>query len=370
MKKYQRATRNELNTFLLRNNAVKTQPELFNDVCDADGKTVNPKNLSRQNELTGTGIEYLTSYVEYICTHFKNTVTDKSRLYYEAPPIEWPAFLDIVTGGISGLREEAERAVMQAHAKPKPILIQAPNGHYMSMQPFVITFDWGNQKELEEKAAARIAGLNKVQDGMERLPVKTISMLFSKPLFGDFFREGANNYSFPVGMYAKFRKEAINIKNSLVSFRENGGNVTDEELEVDQGTFISAYTRFARYIMLHNNLTGRNLKNKNHYSPLNFDYNKTLDFLTSVYPSAISTNGRRERRIDMPKFIKFLSSAIAFYRCIPNFLLYPILEHIDGYGFRLGIYTSMKAADKASKEKGKNKIAGAPPFKGGAVARL
>jgi hypothetical protein len=84
-------------------------------------------------------------------------------------------------------------------------------------------------------------------------------------------------------------------------------------------------------------------------------FNKTLDFLTSVYPSAISTNGRRERRIDMPKFIKFLSSAIALYRVIPNFLLYPTLEHIDRYGFRLGIYTSMEAADKADKEKRESK---------------
>ena len=86
-----------------------------------------------------------------------------------------------------------------------------------------------------------------------------------------------------------------------------------------------------------------------------FDLDKTLDFLSSVYPSAIYTNGRRERRVDMPKFRKFLANAIAIYRSIPNFVLYPSLEAIDRHGFRLGIYTSMEAADKADEERKKAK---------------
>jgi hypothetical protein len=172
MKKYQHATKNELDTFLIRSNRVKTQPYLFNDICDMDGNIVESKIITRQNELTGAGIEYLTSFVEYICTHYKTMVKDRSRLYYEAPPIEWPAFLTIITGDIQGQRERAERAVLQLHAKPKPVLIQTPDGHYLSMQPFVISFDWKRPEELDEKAAARLAGLNKKEDGIERLPIK------------------------------------------------------------------------------------------------------------------------------------------------------------------------------------------------------
>lgn len=348
MRKYQRATKNELETFLLRNNKIKTQPELFSDVYDIAGNIVEAKNITRYNELTGSGIEYITSYVEYICTHFKNSVEDKGRFYYEAPPIEWAAFLDIVTGGIAGQRERAEIAIMHLHAKPKPVLVQSPNGHILSMQPFVITFDWGRPDELDAKAAARLARLNK--DDKKRLPIDTISILFSKPLFEDFFRKGAVSYSFPVGMYAKFFKESNDLKRSLVKHKKEYG-ITDEEIDVDQNTYVSAYARFARYIMRHNNLTGKDLKNKKHYSHLNFDLKKTLDFLNQVYPSAISTNGRGERRIDQSKFIKFLANSIALYRTIPNFLLYPTLEHIDSKGFRLGIYTSMDAADKADATK-------------------
>ena len=81
MKKYQRATKNELESFLLRNNQVKTQPELFNNIYDTDGKIV--ANVSRKNELTGAGVEYVASYVEYICTHFKTSVIKtNSKIYY------------------------------------------------------------------------------------------------------------------------------------------------------------------------------------------------------------------------------------------------------------------------------------------------
>jgi hypothetical protein len=183
-------------------------------------------------------------------------------------------------------------------------------------------------------------------------PIETITVQFSKPLFDDFFRKRAGSYSFPTGMYAKMFKEDNKLKNSLTEHRKEYGLADDDEIfELDQETYISAYTRFARYIMLHHNLTGVRFKNKEHYSPLIFDLDKTLDFISSVYPSAISTNGRRERHVDMPKFKKFLSNAIALYRCIPNFLLYPVLEHIDCNGFRLGIYTSMEAADEADRKK-------------------
>jgi hypothetical protein len=377
MKKYQRATKNELETFLLRNNQVRAQPELFNDIYDTEGHIIYPDDISRKNELTGAGIEYVISYVEYICTHFKELVVkNTSGHYYESPPVEWGVFLDIVTGGVSGQRDRAAKEILRLHANPKPVLIRRNDGHVVSMQPFILIFDWGKPETMGARAAANLARMQKGADGLAKkreveaarkenklfnvdnikilgmLPIESITVQFSKPLFNDFFRDRAGSYSFPTGMYAKMFKEANNLKESLRKEREEHGLTADDEImKFDQEEYISAYTRFARYIMLHNNLTATDIKNKKHYSYLSFDLYKTLDFLSSVYPSAISTNGRGERRIDKPKFIKFISSAIAFYRCIPNFLLYPVLEYIDRHGFRLGIYTSMELADKADSEK-------------------
>ena len=353
MKKYQRTTKNEMETFLIRSNQLKAQPELFNSIYDINGNMVSLDNISRKDEMTGAGIEYITSFIEYVCTHYRESIEDKSSHYYEAPLIEWTAFLDIVTGGITGQRERAETAIMHLHAKPRPVLVKASDGHIISMQPFVISFDWGLPEELDAKAAARLAHLNSNSDNRQRLPIKTISILFSKPLFGDFFREGAGTYSIPVGMYAKFFKEANELKKSLAQSKKEYGTaeITDKMLELDNNTYISSYTRFARYIMLHNNLSGKDFKNKNHYSTINFDFQKTVDFISQVYPSALTVNGRGERRVDMKKFIEFLSSSISLYRVIPNFLIYPVLEHIDRHGFRLGIFTAMNKADKADADR-------------------
>jgi len=377
MKKYQRATKNELETFMLRNNHVNMQPELFNDIYDADGNIIKPGNFSRKNEFTGAGIEYVTSYVEYLCTHHKTKVIKTaSENYYESPAVEWAGFLDIITGGISNQRDRAAKEILRLHAKPKPVLIRRNNGHVVSMQPFILIFDWGKPETMDARAAANLARMQEGADGLARkreieaarkenrplnvdnikfpdlLPIESITVQFSKPLFDDFFRKGAGNYSFPTGMYAKMFQEVNDLKESLAKHRKEYGIAADDEiLDLDQEAYISAYTRFARYIMLHNNLTSTDIKNKEHYSTLVFDLNKTLDFLSSVYPSAISTNGRKERRADMAKFTKFLSNAIALYRVIPNFLFYPTLEYIDRHGFRLGIYTSMEAADKADKER-------------------
>jgi hypothetical protein len=375
MKKYQRATKNELESFLIRNNQIKIQPELFDDIYSMDGKVITPDSISRKNELTGAGIEYVTSYIEYVCTHYKSSISRANNNYYEAPAIQWAAFLDIITGGISGQRDRAAREILKLHASPKPVLIRRNNNHMVSMQPFVIIFDWRNRETIGARAAAK---LDKMQEGVnklaikrefvrakrenrkidinnviypELLPIETITIQFSKPLFEDFFRSGAGSYSFPVGMYAKIFKMATDMKSSLKAMKEDGHYITDEEMNIDHEAHISAYTRFTRYIMLHNNLTKKELKDKDHYSPLSFDIKKTLDFLSSVYPSAIYMNGRRERHVDMPKFTQFMSSAIALYRATPNFLLYPVLEHIDRKGFRLGIYTTMEAANKADTDK-------------------
>lgn len=332
MKKWQRATGNELDTFLLRNNKVKAQPE--REIRDETGVLIPADTIKRSNELTGAGIEYLTSYVEYMCTHFKNLIeTEGSRLYYETTLVEWSAFLDIITGGISGQRERAEIAVMHLHAKPKPVIMIAGDGNLRSMQPFVITFDWGRPEELDAKAAARLVRLNKKDDKRERLPIKTISVMFAKPLFEDFFRKGAGTYSFPTGIYAKLFKAAQEMNR--------------QEIEHDLDAHISAYARFARYVIRHNNLTQKQTKDKTYYGQITIE---TLSFLNDVYPHGLEINGRGEKHIHKNRFKDFITIAASLYRAVEGFIVYPVIERIDADTFRLGIYTNRTRAQEADRK--------------------
>jgi hypothetical protein len=373
MKKWQRATKNELESFLTHSGKMHSEVP---DVYDTDGNIIPRDKLTRAQNLTGAGIEYASSYIEYLLTHHKKAVkTESSRLYYEAPIIEWEPFIDIVTGGIYGQRQRAERAIMNLHASPKPRIIQAADGHLISMQPFVISFDWGKPDELNAKAAARFAGLKRgEEDGL--LPIKTVSVMFAKPLFEDFFRKNAGTYSFPVGMYAKMFQRAHAQKLYLANLAKKVAEkdqATKERLEqiaetADQEAHISAYARFARYIAIHHNMTPAQQKKKDSYC---FIYPKTIDLFKAVYPSAITRNGRGVLGLDRNKAMNFLCNASTFYLEIPDFILYPVMESRPYEHIRIGICTSREAAkckaQEAAEEVAKNEMYGHPA---GTIAKI
>ena len=373
MEKYQRATGNELDTFLLRNNKIKSQPELFNEILDGDGNAVNTNGINRANEMAGAGIEYATSLVEYVCTHHRDCIkSTNSNLYYETEPIEWAVALDIMTGGITGQRSRAAKEILRLHAHPKPILIKRKDGRIVSMQPFVLAFDWGRPETLDARAAAKLANIQKGAeelakrneviaakkenrqidfDGIEYLdllPIERISVQFSKPLFEDMFRINGNTYSFPTGMYAKMFHFAQFHQKTYYDLKRAGHQGMScllEHFENMNDPQISAIARFARYIVRHNNLTAKQVKNKDHASIMSIPL---LPMISEVYPSAISTNGRGERHIDMRKVATFLDMALFIYFCIDNFIFYPVIKKggLTPQMLIIEIYTDVKKAEQ------------------------
>lgn len=354
MKKWQRATKNELDSILLRNSILKKQDI---EIQDIEGNIIPVNEIKRANELTGAGIEYLISFGEYLFTHFKDSIKTDSRLYYEAPPVEWSAFLKIITGDIYGQHKRAEIAIMHLHAKPKPAIMQAANGHLISMQPFILTFDWGRLEKLNATMAARLARL-KQKNGEYSLPIETISVMFAKPLFEAFFQKDPSTYSFPIGMYAKMFDIANRTKKSILEQEKElcndtflKLNLSDYEINktfkdlrsLDTDPYVSAYTRFARYIMRHHNLTKTQIKDKTHRSTISFSL---AELLKNVYPSALSKNGRGEIHINRDIATKLLKNALLIYLNIPDFMIYPVLINCEYDKIVLEIYTNLDLAKK------------------------
>jgi len=359
VRKYQRGAGNELDTFLLRSSLVKYQPDLFKDIRDQEGNLIDPKDFKRSNELTGAGIEYATSLVEYLCTHYKDMIQDTgSALYYETKPIQWQAALEIMSGGVKGQRGRVERALLMLHAKPKPVVIQRKDGRLTSMQPFVLAFDWGQAETLDARAAQKLAQCQRGTDVLAQkregeapdlLPIESISVQFAKPLFEDLLRKGGNTYSFPTGMYAKMYRTA------------EGLNAAEEKrdcLAYDPHT--SAFARFVRYIFRHNNLTAKQMKDKRHHSPLHLNL---LDMTSEVYPSAVSINGRGERHVEMKKIRDFIDRTMDIYFRIDNFLFYPVVRSLSAETLSLELYTDIGEARK------EREAAEVPPLPLPAVSR-
>jgi hypothetical protein len=108
--------------------------------------------------------------------------------------------------------------------------------------------------------------------------------------------------------------------------------------------YVSAFARFARYVVRHNNLTAKQRKNKDHYSIMNI---RLLDMVSEVYPGAINKNGRGERRVEMPKIKQFLDMVLLVYYCIDSFLFYPVIIKLTQETLKIGIYTDARKAEKA-----------------------
>jgi hypothetical protein len=354
LEKYQRATPNELDSILLRVGMVKRQLELFQDVYDDHGNIIPVNSLTRANELTGAGPEYITSIVEYIYTHFLEVIRKKRNdnpFYDTLPSLEWNAALEIASGGIPGQRERIEIAIMHYHAKPKPVLMIDSDGHLHSRQPFILDFDWGKPEELDKKAAARLARLNKREaekpDGSARMPIQKITIMAAKPLFEAFFKKSPSTYSFPTGMYAKMWHIANKQKRALVNDGTDRAVVINNLIQrLDTDIYVSAYARYARFIMRHNNLTKDDIKNKKYKGFITIPI---FVFCQSVYPSLIHTNGRGELSIDKENFSSFMLNASMSYLSIADFLIYPVFTRVSDWKEPLcfELYTDQNEAIKA-----------------------
>jgi hypothetical protein len=148
------------------------------------------------------------------------------------------------------------------------------------------------------------------------LPIKYITVYFSRPLFETFFDKKYGRYTFPLGMYAKMWKHANNIQKAI-----DRGIQPKEKTNIDAEANISAYCRFARYIIRHHNLNGRQMKDPNTVGTLNVDI---LSMLEEVYPSAIRLS-HGKRIIHEPVWQYFLERFFPMI-FIAGFDIYPVWD--------------------------------------------
>jgi hypothetical protein len=324
-KKYIHETQNEVTTLQLRNNRLLEHPEQFTGITDIEGKPVSATNIKRSNEMTGAGVEYLTCYVDTFCTHFIDAIDTSGADYYATPEITWEDALKIMTGGVSGQNKRAEIAIMHYMEHPKQALCLCADGHYRSAQPFIVIFDWGTKEQLEDKAAARLARLKNNGANNELLPVGKVKVMFYKPLFEAFFKKKTCTYSFPTGMYAKIYQQT------------QGLRLNDDEID----TRTTAFSRFARYIIQHQNLTGREKPDAN--GLIGRITVETIELIRDANPKLVKKNGHGTPVIKWPDFTAFLTAAQCTYWNIPNFICYPVFdfgterkEFIDVYLYKTG----------------------------------
>jgi hypothetical protein len=325
VKTYIHETQNEVTTLQLRNNRLLEHPEQFTGIVDIKGNPVPVSQIKRSNEMTGAGIEYLTCFVDTICTHFNEYIDATDQYYYTSPEIPWDDALKIMTGGVKNQNMRAETAIMHYMKHPKQILCLCVDGCYRSAQPFVVIFNWGTKKELEKKVIAKFSNLKNTGTKAELMPIKTVSIQFYKPLFQAFFNQKACIYSFPTGMYAKIYEQAEKLR------------LNDDDMD----TRTTAFARFARHIIQHQNLTGHEKPDAN--GLIGRITIETIELIRDADPSLVKKNGHGTPVINWLNFTAFLTAAQCTFWNIPNFICYPVFDYgterqdfIDVYLYKTG----------------------------------
>lgn len=321
--------RNEAQNFLTRANKYKEQPELFTLIRDEKGNLIDTVNgnsteLSRKDELRGEGIEYLTSFIDFMCTHHKDNIEQPEQgQYYSINDIDFSGFLTVVTGGHKDQRRRAVISLYHIIENPKPKLIRSENGDCYRMQPFVITLKLNGQA-INEAMKKRVNNLKdnhsedpaKVIEGM----VSTIDILFAKPLFEGFFKKGGY-ISLPTALYALVlnelhghamlaRGEVPEPMKAKCDELYPNDDTREWMTQLDSSQNISETTDFIRYICLHNNITKEQHKNK--LAP--FTVKTTLEIIPMLKEVAPRLLRREDGNIHyrQQEFTNFITGILSF----------------------------------------------------------
>lgn len=312
-------------------------------IVDIEGKEVKLEDISRKNELAGEAAEYLTCLVDYILNddELKGIVADGSKAYYEIADVNFDAAIDVMTSGIKALREDCKKAVAYYMKNPPtPRVIVSPSGSLYYMQPFVITIKGG--KVEKEGKLKRLANLKTNRpEGITEIK-SNMTLSFSKPLFSAFFEKEGGYYYIPNALYAHIHNYLIEIKKHALTSEKATPKEKDRYKDIDAGWLSVIITRFARYVLIHNNFTTEQLKQKDFESKINIEI---IPMLQAICPQYLrSYKGKTETHIevhDAQKVENILKSAISTLTCIekyctPRFLI--AFEGMDSNYIHLTAY--------------------------------
>jgi hypothetical protein len=347
-KHYVHEKKNQLDSILFKAGEAQRQPELFEIILDENGNQIEGITFSKKNELTGAGIQYVMSIIDYYCTHKKNELmpTQGIAKRMQIPTLTWGMAIDLATGGLTAQRGRAQAAILNLRSAQKPVFIEGMDGTQYNMIPFVIDLTYESGEKATAKSAAKLARLLKKPTSKreEEAPqpfrvIKYIDIQFALPLYEGFFQRKTGNYSFPNAMYAKFFRLANVSKKSVIGNEKEKLYVPSLDTEI----YIDFYCSFTRYFARHNNLEKGKTKSVIH--------KYITDIFIDIYPSMIQWVNGTPFIKDRAKAGVMIKAAIIMMLFLPGFSCYPIanLKKITPEGkITFELYTDREEAYAAN----------------------
>jgi len=194
IKSFTRTSRELVETELVKTGVLKDgQLTLY----DEKGDRLLQQKAMRRHEFNKAGNLYLSDVVKYICTH-EPAFLDETVTRYSIR-LTWPAFVKRAIGDNQDQYYRLVNEILRTKRNKEDCYIPKADGGYYLMQPFVIDFESEDHSKLTEKELRDLKNL-----GREKLG--HITILFAKPLFRKYLKEGGQFYQHPTCLYSQVHK--------------------------------------------------------------------------------------------------------------------------------------------------------------------
>jgi hypothetical protein len=296
VKSFTRTSRELVETELIKTGVLKDAPlTLYGET----GKRLPQQKAVRRHEFNKAGNLYLCDVVKYICTH-ESAFLDETATRYSIR-LSWTAFVKRAIGNDHDQYFRLVNEILRTKRNKEDCYIPKADGGYYLMQPFVIDFESEDHSKLTEKELQDVKNL-----GREKLGYITI--LFAKPLFQKYLKEGGQFYQHPVSLYAQVHKY---IK-QWDSGEEDHPHAASDQME-------SAVVDAIDFLYKHGAGDTRNSR-----ITVNL-----VDLLRSCYPAAVDHKGN--------KYYPRMTMATVFMNAVVS-----VIRNLDGLDYKI---TSMNEGD-------------------------
>jgi hypothetical protein len=194
IKSFTQASRELVETEMVKTGVLKDGPLTL---YDEKGERLPRQKAMRRHEFNKAGNLYLSDVAQYICTHEPQFI-DETAIYYSIR-LKWLAFVKRAIGDDQDQYYRLVNEILRTKHKNESCYIPKADGGYYLMQPFVVAFESEDHSKLTEKELRDLKNL-----GREKLGYITI--LFAKPLFQKYLKEGGQFYQHPTCLYSQVHK--------------------------------------------------------------------------------------------------------------------------------------------------------------------
>jgi hypothetical protein len=267
---------------------AKEKPAFINIEKDGKETVVENHQPKRSLEFNTAGFYYLSDAAKYLCTHYKDALDIRNKLYVMAE-LDRETFFDITIGKFTDQYHKFMNALSNIGDRKCYIPIPNGKGAYYIMSPFMLAFETVNQEKLTENERRRLKNIAR-RDEVAR-KIEKIYFYFAKPLFEEYLT-GANRqyFKYPKNFFAKINDC---IKNEMPLVKDTiGANIPEH---------VPNIYRFVDYLYLH----GAGDPNK---KQLTLDIN---DMCINVAPQYAQRDDQGEIRLrNINVFLDLLSTLV------------------------------------------------------------